>query len=222
MSTELPFIVILITLISSCLILYYRDINIHKFSFIKRGRYAETASNMLPLGSKAQDVTLVDTRTNRRVSLEECQSPIATVIMFLSNHCPYVKHIQVQLLEIIKRYQGKGIGFVAICSNDVEKYPDDSPEKMRFEAENFNYCFPYLHDETQAIAKLYQAACTPDFYVFDTNLLCVYRGCFDESTPGNNMPVTGAHLANALDCILSGKPISADQKPSLGCNIKWK
>lgn len=182
----------------------------------------ETASNMLPLGSKAQDFTLIDTRTSRKVSLKECQSSIATVIMFLSNHCPYVKHIQVQLVETVKRYQEQGINFIAICSNDIEKYPDDSPNKMRNEAENFNYSFPYLYDETQEVAKSYQAACTPDFYVFDKNLLCVYRGCFDQSTPGNNIPVTGNHLEEALNSILLEKPIKIDQKPSLGCNIKWK
>ncbi len=182
----------------------------------------ETASTMLPLGSKAPDFTLVDTRTDQQISLRECRSPIATVIMFLSNHCPYVKHIQVPLIEIAKRYQEKGIGFVAISSNDIEKYPADSPDKMRIEAENFHYAFPYLYDETQEVAKLYQAACTPDFYVFDKNLLCVYRGCFDESTPGNKLPVTGEQLANALDSILSGRPISHNQRPSLGCNIKWK
>ncbi|MBS0359603.1 MAG: thioredoxin family protein [Proteobacteria bacterium] len=182
----------------------------------------ETASNMLPLGSKAKNFILKDTRSEQLVSLEEKRSNIATVIMFLSNHCPYVKHIQLKLVEIASLYQQKGIEFIAICSNDVEKYPDDSPEKMRIEAENFNYSFPYLYDETQEVAKSYLAACTPDFYIFDKDLLCVYRGCLDESTPGNKKPVTGAHLKNALDQILSGKPVTSDQKPSLGCNIKWK
>ena len=142
--------------------------------------------------------------------------------MLLSDRCPYVKHIQTKLVEIAQKYQAKGIKFIAISSNDVEKYPADSPEKMRIEAENFNYPFPYLFDETQEIAKLYNAACTPDFYIFDQDLLCVYRGCFDESTPGNNKQVTGMHLSGALDNILSGTPVSADQRPSLGCNIKWK
>jgi peroxiredoxin len=183
---------------------------------------AKTASNMLPLGSKATPFTLIDTRTNQLVSLDEYKSSIATVIMFLSNHCPYVKHVQVKVAQMAKQYQPKGIQFIAISSNDIESYPDDSPEKMRLEAENFNYSFPYLFDETQEIAKAYQAACTPDFYVFDKDLRCVYRGCLDESTPGNNQPVTGAHLGKALDNILLGKPVSAEQKPSLGCNIKWK
>lgn len=182
----------------------------------------KTASNMLPLGSKASPFSLVDTRTNQLVSLQECKSSIATVIMFLSNHCPYVKHIQLKIAEIARQYQQQGIQFIAISSNDIESYPDDNPEKMRLEAERFNYSFPYLFDETQEIAKAYQAACTPDFYIFDKDLLCVYRGCLDESTPGNDKPVTGEHLSKALENILAGEPVSAEQKPSLGCNIKWK
>lgn len=181
-----------------------------------------TASNMLPLGSKAPDFTLIDTRTNKMVSLAESKSSIATVIMYLSNHCPYVKHVQTKVVELAKAYQSKGIAFIAISSNDVEAYPADGPEKMRLEAEHFNYSFPYLYDESQEVAKAYKAACTPDFYIFDKNLLCVYRGCLDDSTPGNNKPVTGAHLQGALDCILAGKPVNAEQKPSMGCNIKWK
>lgn len=182
----------------------------------------ETASNMLPLGTKAHPFMLIDTRTNQWVSLEDYRSKIATVIMFLSNHCPYVKHIQLKIVELAKKYQEKGITFIAISSNDVENYPDDSPEKMRIEAESFNYSFPYLYDETQEIARLYNAACTPDFYIFDKELQCVYRGCLDESTPGNNKVVTGEHLQTALDNILTGKPICSLQKPSLGCNIKWR
>lgn len=181
-----------------------------------------TASNMLPLGSKATDFTLVDTRNNQLVSLAKVKSPIATVIMFLANHCPFVKHVQKKIVELADIYQKKRIQFIAISSNDVEKYPADSPEKMRLEAEQFHYSFPYLYDETQEVAKAYKAACTPDFYIFDKDLLCVYRGCLDESTPGNNKPVTGAHLQNALDNMLSGQPVNTEQKPSLGCNIKWK
>jgi thiol-disulfide isomerase/thioredoxin len=156
------------------------------------------------------------------VSLKQSKSSIATVIMFLSNHCPYVKHIQSKLVELANLYQHKGICFIAISSNDVVHYPADSPEKMRLEAEQFHYPFPYLYDESQDVAKAYQAACTPDFYIFDKELLCVYRGCLDESTPGNNKPVTGAHLRDALECILAGKPVNPHQKPSIGCNIKWK
>ncbi|MGL5742369.1 MAG: thioredoxin family protein [Legionella sp.] len=181
-----------------------------------------TPSTMLPLGSKASDFTLIDTRNNQMVSLASSKSSIATVIMFLSNHCPYVKHIQAKIVELADNYQKKGIQFIAISSNDVEKYPADGPDKMRLEADQFHYSFPYLYDETQEIAKAYKAACTPDFYIFDKDLLCVYRGCLDESTPGNNKPVTGAHLQNALDNLLAGKPVSTEQNPSLGCNIKWK
>ena len=181
-----------------------------------------TASNMLPLGSKAPDFTLVDTRNDQLISLSQIKSPIATVIMFLCNHCPFVKHIQEKIVQLAEIYQQKGIQFIAISSNDVEKYPADSPEKMRLEAEQCHYSFPYLYDESQDVAKAYKAACTPDFYIFDKDLLCVYRGWLDESTPGTNRPVTGAHLQNALDNILAGVPVSSDQKPSLGCNIKWK
>jgi thiol-disulfide isomerase/thioredoxin len=181
-----------------------------------------TPSNMLPLGSKAPEFTLIDTRTNKMVSLAQSKSSVATVIMFLSNHCPYVKHVQPKLVELAEMYQPKGVAFIAISSNDVEKYPADGPEEMRLEAEQCNYSFPYLYDESQDVAKAYKAACTPDFYIFDKDLLCVYRGCLDESTPGNNKPLTGEHLQNALGCILAGKPVSAEQKPSIGCNIKWK
>lgn len=183
---------------------------------------AATPSTMLPLGSKAPDFNLIDTRNNKMLSLQEGRSAIATVIMFLCNHCPYVKHVQSKLVELANLYQPQGISFIAISSNDVENYPDDSPEKMQLEALQAHYSFPYLYDESQEVAKAYHAACTPDFYVFDKDLLCVYRGCLDDSTPGNNKPLTGEHLQAALDCILAGEPVSAEQKPSIGCNIKWK
>lgn len=183
---------------------------------------AETPSTMLPLGTKAPDFQLIDTKTGNTVSLNETKSNIATVIMFICNHCPYVKHIQSKLVEIANKYQAKDIHFIAINSNDIKHYPADSPENMRKESEIHNYPFPYLFDETQQTAKQYQAACTPDFYIFDCNLACVYRGRFDESTPGNHQPVTGKDLCHALDHILAGKPIGENQKPSVGCNIKWK
>ena len=183
---------------------------------------AETTSTMLPLGTKAADFNLLDTRTEKFISLPEIKSDIATVIMFLCNHCPYVKHIQAKLLEVAKTYQAKGISFVAISSNDIEKYPADSPENMRKEAKTHQYTFPYLFDETQQAAKNYQAACTPDFFIFDSDLKCVYRGRFDDATPGNHHPVTGKELCAALDNVLSGNAVDDDQKPSLGCNIKWK
>src|SRR5205085_2155043 len=137
---------------------------------------AKTPSNMIPLGTKAPDFYLLDTISNQHFSLAELRSSIATVIFFTCNHCPYVKHIQTKLTETAKKYQAKGISFIAICANDIENYPDDSPEKMHSEAIHHHYTFPYLYDETQNVAKAYQAACTPDFYIFDKDLLCVYRG----------------------------------------------
>lgn len=183
---------------------------------------AETPSTMIPLGTHAPDFYLLDTVSGKYLSLQEIKSTTATVIMFICNHCPYVKHIQHKLIEIAEYYQHKGITFIAISSNDAEAYPLDSPEKMKIEAENFQYSFPYLYDETQEVAKAYHAACTPDFYIFDHELKCIYRGRFDDSTPGNHRPVTGNDLQQALDNILSGNPINTDQKPSVGCNIKWK
>jgi peroxiredoxin len=183
---------------------------------------AKTLSNMIPLGTKAPDFILPDTVSHQNVSLHDMKPCTATVIMFLSNHCPYVKLIQKKLTEVAKQYQAKGIHFIAISSNDIEAYPDDSPEKMKFEAFAAAYTFPYLYDESQSVAKSYDAACTPDFFVFDKNLALVYRGRFDEATPGNQKPVTGIDLQQALDAILNGQAVSAEQLPSLGCNIKWK
>ncbi|HSW69347.1 MAG TPA: thioredoxin family protein [Gammaproteobacteria bacterium] len=183
---------------------------------------AITPSSMLPLGTKAPHFNLPDVQSEKSVSLDQLKANAATVIMFICNHCPYVKHIQTRLVEVANKYQNPNVHFVAINSNDVTQYPTDSPENMRKEAETHHYPFPYLFDETQTIAKAYQAACTPDFYIFDKNLLCVYRGRFDGSTPGNDTPVTGKDLSDALDALLQNKQISPDQKPSLGCNIKWK
>lgn len=183
---------------------------------------AETASNMIALGTIAPAFTLRDTITNQMLSLEELRSETATVIAFICNHCPYVKLIQSKFVAIAKEYQKRGISFIAISSNDAIAYPADNPEKMHAEAIQHDYSFPYLFDETQEVAKAYQAACTPDFYIFDKDLKCVYRGRFDEATPGNKKPVTGEDLTHALDCILENKPIDREQKHSLGCNIKWK
>ncbi|AKQ33804.1 thioredoxin family protein [Candidatus Coxiella mudrowiae] len=184
---------------------------------------ALTSSKMIPLGTKAPSFNLPDAVSGEKKSLAQLKSNIATVIMFICNHCPFVQHIQKKLVEIAKKYQAKGIQFVAISSNDIKNYPEDSPEKMKAVAEEFDYPFPYLYDETQEIAQAYQAECTPDFYVFDRNLVCIYRGRFDGSSPGRDIPVTGEDLSKALDNILSGKqPIDANQKPSQGCNIKWK
>ena len=181
-----------------------------------------TSSKMIPLGTQAPDFNLPDTISGEKISLAQLKSSKATIIMFICNHCPFVQYIHEKLTELAREYQAKDIQFIAINSNDIENYPEDSPKKMREVAKAFNYPFPYLFDETQEVAKAYQAECTPDFYIFDKNLTCVYRGRFDDSTPGRNIPVTGTDLRNALDNILSGKSIDLDQKPSLGCNIKWK
>jgi thiol-disulfide isomerase/thioredoxin len=181
-----------------------------------------TPSTMLPLGTKAFDFELLDTVSHQMITLEEVKSKVATVIMFICNHCPYVIHISNALAQVAKEYQAKDIQFIAINSNDVNTYPADSPEMMEKNAARNGYSFPYLFDDTQEVARQYQAACTPDFYVFDGELKCVYRGRFDESTPGNNMPVTGKDLTTALDNVLAGDEVDPDQFPSVGCNIKWK
>ncbi len=183
---------------------------------------AETPSHMIPLGTKAPDFKLMDAISSKEVSLSSHRSPIATVIMFICNHCPYVKLILPKVIEVAKSYQAQGISFIAINSNDTIAYPADAPEAMHMEALQQGFTFPYLIDESQAVAKAYHAACTPDFYIFDRELACVYRGRFDAATPGNNIPVTGSDLTAALDALLNGKPVSEQQIPSLGCNIKWK
>lgn len=181
-----------------------------------------TLSNMLPLETIAPYFNLPDSVSDEMKSLPELKSDIATVIMFICNHCPYVKHIQKELVKVANEYQPKGISFVAISANDVAQYPDDSPENMKKAAQKLKYPFPYLYDETQDVAKAYKAACTPDIYIFDKDLKCVYRGQFDDSRPSNDIPVTGKDLRAALDNIISGKPVSPSQKPSMGCNIKWR
>lgn len=180
-----------------------------------------TASSMLPIGTKAPDFSLPDTITAKTLSLSELKSPVATVITFICNHCPFVVHIQNQLVEVANIYQAKKVRFIAISSNDITNYPDDAPEKMRQIATELHYPFPYLYDKSQAVAKAYQAACTPDFFVFDKDLALVYRGRFDDSRPGKNIPVTGKDLTQALDALLAGKAVTGEQFPSMGCNIKW-
>jgi peroxiredoxin len=179
-------------------------------------------SNMFPLGKKAPSFELANAVDGKTVRLEDVKSDIATVIMFICNHCPFVKHVQHELVRLANDYQPKGISFIAINSNDVEKYPDDSPENMKKVAEELGYPFPYLFDETQEVAKAYQAACTPDFYIFDGELKCVYRGQLDDSRPNNGKPVTGESIRAALDALLHNEPVSENQKPSIGCSIKWK
>ncbi|MDQ2993580.1 MAG: thioredoxin family protein [Pseudomonadota bacterium] len=181
-----------------------------------------TPSNMMPLGSIAPDFNLVDTLSDKNISLLNNRSDIATVIMFICNHCPYVKHVQHQLVQLARDYQSQGIQFIAISSNDAEHYPEDSPAKMKSIGIDLGFTFPYCYDETQAIATAYRAACTPDFYIFDKDLVCVYRGQLDDSRPGNSIPVSGKDVRAALDAILAGHPVNSAQKPSVGCNIKWK
>ena len=183
---------------------------------------AATLSNMLELGTQAPDFELPDTVTGKNIRLRAMQSEKATVIMFICNHCPYVKHVRQELANLGNDYMPKGVSFLAISSNDVEHYPEDSPENMKKVAEAWELPFSYLYDETQEVAKAYQAACTPDFYIFDGGLQLVYRGQLDDARPGNNIPVTGQDVRNALDNILAGKPVDDQQKPSIGCNIKWK
>lgn len=183
---------------------------------------ARTPSNMLPLGTKAPDFKLFDTVSQKALNLESLKGEKGTVVMFICNHCPFVIHVNDQLVKTAKSYQEKGIAFIAISSNDVINYPQDGPDKMREQASNLNYPFPYLYDETQEVAKAYDAACTPDIYLFDSNLLLVYRGQLDASRPENGIPVSGEDLHHAMDCLLDGTSNNRSQMPSIGCNIKWK
>ena len=181
-----------------------------------------TPSNMLALGTIAPDFNLPDTVSGKNLSLSELKSDVATVVMFICNHCPYVIHVQKEMVAIANDYSSKGMKFIAISSNDVDNYPTDSPEFMKIEAQKNDYNFPYLFDENQEVAKAFMAACTPDFYILDGHLKCVYRGRMDESSPGNGKPNNGADIRNALDAILENKEVSKVQMPSIGCNIKWK
>ncbi len=177
---------------------------------------------MLPLGTKAPDFNLVDTVSDTPISLQSSKGEKGTVVMFICNHCPFVIHVNPEISRLGKEYQAKGIGFIAISSNDVENYPQDAPHLMKQKAKEEGYTFPYLYDETQDVAKAYDAACTPDIYLFNEGLELVYRGQLDDSRPGNGIPVTGTDLRNAMDALLAGDEINPEQKPSIGCNIKWK
>jgi peroxiredoxin len=176
---------------------------------------------MLPLGTSAPDFRLPDTR-GQTVSLADFKSAPALLVLFICNHCPYVKHIRSALADLGREYQRRGAAIVAINSNDVENYPEDSPEKMKQEVRAAGYVFPYLYDEAQSAARAYRAACTPDIFLFDKDRKLVYRGQFDDSRPGNGRPVTGRDLRAALDAVLAGKPVPEPQTASMGCNIKWK
>jgi len=182
---------------------------------------ARTPSTMLPLGTVAPTFRLPDTE-GHFVSLEDFKGTKGFLVMFISNHCPFVKHVRSQLAAIGREYQSKSLGIVAINSNDVVSYPDDSPANMKIERKDAGYIFPYLFDESQAVAKAYKAACTPDFYLFDANRKLVYRGQLDDSRPGNDKPVDGKDLRNAIEQTLAGIFVDAEQNASLGCNIKWK
>lgn len=180
-----------------------------------------TPSTMVPLGTPAPEFSLPDVYGNR-VSLSDFDGAKALLVMFICNHCPFVKHVRKTLADIGSEYQEKGVGVVGIMSNDVDAQPGDAPEKMAEEVLDAGYTFPYLYDESQEVAKTYGAACTPDFFVFDGSRRLVYRGQLDGARPGNDVPVTGADLRAALDALLSGNAIPQPQLPSLGCNIKWK
>ncbi len=183
---------------------------------------ANTPSNMIKLGTIAPGFVLPDTVSGKNISLNDIKGLKGTVVMFICNHCPFVIHVNNELVKIANDYQGKGIGFIAISSNDVENYPQDAPELMKEIAVDLKYPFPYCYDESQETAKAYDAACTPDIYLFNEDLKLVYRGQLDDSRPNNGIPVTGKDLRKALDQLLAGEEIFKDQKPSIGCNIKWK
>jgi thiol-disulfide isomerase/thioredoxin len=183
---------------------------------------SRTPSNMIPLGTLAPQFNLLDTISDNYIDLQSKKGHRGTVIMFICNHCPFVVHVNKQLVALANSYIKNGIGFIAISSNDAETYLQDGPDKMKIHAIEKEYPFPYLYDESQDIAKAYDAACTPDLYVFDAELKLVYRGQLDDSRPGNGIPVTGNDLKNALDCLLNNEENTTLQKPSIGCNIKWK
>ncbi len=184
---------------------------------------AATPSVMLPLGTEAPNFSLPDTVSGKIMSFDEVKGDKGTLVMFICNHCPYVKHVNEELVHLAKDYMSRGIGFVAISANDVERYPDDAPDRMKETALKLGYPFPYLYDESQETARAYQAACTPDFFLFDNAKKLVYRGQLDDSRPGNGIPVTGKDLRRAMDWLLEGKTVpEAEQKPSIGCSIKWK
>lgn len=182
---------------------------------------AVTASRMLDLGTSAPDFSLPDTEGNV-VSIADFEKSPALLIIFMCNHCPFVKHVLSKLIDLIKGYQARSVTVVGINSNDVANYQEDSPKMMAKLAKESGFTFPYLYDETQGVAKAYSAACTPDFFLFDKDKSLVYRGQMDDSRPGNGIPVTGADLTAAIDAVLNGEAVAEEQRPSMGCNIKWK
>jgi peroxiredoxin len=183
---------------------------------------ALTESTMLELGTEAPDFALTDVVTGKTVKRDDLRGQKALLVMFICTHCPYVKHVEKGLAALGADYEGKPVNIVAISSNDADMYPDDGPAGLKEQAQTMGFRFPYLYDETQAVARAYDAACTPDFFLFDGDLRLVYRGQFDGSRPGNGVPVTGEDLRGAIDAALAGRAIPAQQRPSIGCNIKWK
>jgi peroxiredoxin len=183
---------------------------------------ARTLSTMVALGTKAPGFTLPDTISGKDISIENIKGELATMIMFICNHCPFVKHVNAELVRLANDHKNKGVGFVAISSNDVINHPDDSPGLMTEVAKQLKYPFPYLYDDSQEVAKAFDAACTPDFFIYDKDLQLVYRGQLDDSRPGNEIPVTGKDIRHALDCLINKRPVPQEQRPSIGCNIKWK
>jgi peroxiredoxin len=183
---------------------------------------ALTPSTMLPLGTKAPDFQLPDVVSGETISIDTFAGKQALLVMFICRHCPFVKHVQTQLAQIGKDYANSDVGIVAISANDAANYPDDAPDKLKEMAKELGFTFPFCYDESQETAKAYTAACTPDFFLFDADRKLVYRGQLDDSRPGNNEPVTGKDLRTALDAVLASQTVTPDQKPSIGCNIKWK
>jgi peroxiredoxin len=179
-------------------------------------------STMLPLGTVAPTFSLPDCRGGGTVSRDDFSQLPALLVIFMCNHCPYVKHVQKPLAALVRDFQARGLGVVGISSNDVSSHPEDGPHDMARVAEEVGYTFPFLYDESQEVAKAYHAACTPDFFLFDAKRKLVYRGQMDASRPGNNIPVTGSDLRRAVDAVLAGRPVPGDQRASLGCGIKWK
>lgn len=210
--------------VSALFIKATEEISTHKRKFapLKIKSMARTLTTQIPLGFNAPAFELPDTVSGDKKTFEDIRGEKGTLVMFICNHCPYVVHVREELVRLANDYLPKGVGFVAISSNDVENYPDDSPEKMKALAEQMNFPFAYLYDETQEVARAYDAACTPDFGLFDAEGKCVYRGQLDDSRPHSDEPVNGEDMRAALDAMLAGHEIPSPQIPSMGCNIKWK
>lgn len=181
-----------------------------------------TASTMLPLGTPAPNFSLPDVVNGRTISRDQFVGMRGLLVMFLCAHCPYVKHVEEELAKLGHEYAVQGLGIVAISSNDAETYPDDAPERLRAQAQRLKFTFHYLYDETQQVARAYQAVCTPDFFLFDADLKLVYRGQLDSSRPKSGIPVDGRDLRAAIDAVMAGRPVEGEQRPSVGCGIKWK